>query len=234
MAKSNRTKKNQVQGKIKTHVKVKTAKGRKKSSTRWLQRQLNDSYVMEAKRLGYRSRAAFKIIDIDDKFEILKKGSRIVDLGCAPGGWSQIAVERVGSKEKSELVVGLDLLEVEPIKGALLIQKDFNDDDAPEILKNMLGGKKANAVISDMAENTTGHRQTDHLRIMNLIELAYDFAKEVLEEDGAFVAKVFQGGAEQEFLSQLKQDFKKVYHFKPPSSRSDSAEMYLVATGFRK
>jgi 23S rRNA (uridine2552-2'-O)-methyltransferase len=232
MARAKDSRKRNTQGRIKTHVKVKTAKGRKSSSTRWLQRQLNDPYVMEAQRLGYRSRAAFKLLDLDDKFQFLKPGSRVVDLGCAPGGWSQVAVERTG-KKKGGYVVGLDLLEVDPVEGATLIQKDFNDDDAPEVLKGLMGGHQADAVISDMAANTTGHRATDHLRIMNLIELAYDFARQVLAPEGVFVAKVFQGGAEDAFLNGLKQDFKKVYHFKPQSSRSDSAEMYLVAVGFR-
>lgn len=216
----------QVKGKIKTYVKVKTAKGRKKSSTSWLQRQLNDPYVMEAKRLGYRSRAAFKLIDIDEKYHILKKGKKVVDLGCAPGSWSQIAVL------KGCEVVGLDLLEVEPVTGAVLIQKDFNDDDAPQVLEKLLGGK-ADIVLSDMAANTTGHFKTDHFRIMNLLELAYDFAENVLNKGGAFVAKVFMGGTEDHFLAKIKKDFEKTYHFKPPSSRKDSKEIYLIALDFK-
>ena len=211
-------------------VRVKTARGRKLSSTLWLDRQLNDPYVQEAKRLGYRGRAAFKIAEIDDKYKILHPGARIVDLGCAPGGWTQIALNRCGADAQ---VVGIDLLECEPIPGATLLVGDFMDDDAPDRLKSVMGGK-ADVVLSDMAANTTGHPPTDHLRIVALVELAYDFAQEVLAPGGAFVAKVFAGGTEASLLKTLKQDFERVYHMKPKSSRKESPEMYVVAIGFRR
>lgn len=210
-------------------VRVKTARKRKLSSTLWLQRQLNDPYVAEAKRLGYRSRAAFKLIEIDDKYKILHPKGRIVDLGCAPGGWMQVAVERVGEKGH---VVGIDIQEVEPIAGAIILLGDFMDDDAPDRLKDVMQGQ-ADAVISDMAAPASGHPQTDHLRIIGLAEAAYHFARSVLAPDGAFIAKVFSGGSEKQLLDQLKQDFRKVAHFKPNSSRKDSAEMYVIALGFR-
>jgi 23S rRNA (uridine2552-2'-O)-methyltransferase len=212
------------------HERVKTARKRSSSSTRWLQRQLNDPYVTEAKRLGYRSRAAFKIIEIDEKFGIFKQGNTVVDLGAAPGGWTQIAVQKVGEKGK---VVGLDILPMDSVAGAICIEKDFTEDDAPDLLYDALGDKRVDVVLSDMAANTTGHPKTDHLRIMYLLELAYDFAKDVLSPGGAFVAKVFQGGAEQEFLTEIKQKFSKVRHFKPPSSRKGSSETYIIATGFK-
>ncbi|RED53507.1 RlmE family RNA methyltransferase [Aestuariispira insulae] len=212
-----------------TRVRVKTAKKRKISSTRWLDRQLNDPYVSEAKRLGYRSRAAFKLIEIDDKYDFLRPGQTVVDLGCAPGGWVQVAQERIGGKGD---VVGIDLLEVEPIPGATLLVGDFNDDDAPERLKAELGGP-VDVVLSDMAPATTGHSPTDHLRIVGLVELAIHFALEVLKPGGSFSAKVFAGGTEQSLLNLLKQNFTKVAHFKPKSSRKESAEMYVVATGFK-
>ena len=210
-------------------VRVKTAKKRTVSSTLWLQRQLNDPYVIEAKRRGYRSRAAFKLEQLDDKFHLLAKGGRIVDLGCAPGGWCQIAVDRVGPKGK---VVGIDYLEMEPVDGAQTIQLDCLDPTAPDLLKEMLNGL-ADVVLSDMAAPTTGHTQTDHLRVMGLAEVAYEFAAEVLAPGGAFVAKVFQGGTERSLLDRLKKDFALVRHAKPPASRTDSAEVYVVATGFR-
>ncbi|MCP4395508.1 MAG: RlmE family RNA methyltransferase [Alphaproteobacteria bacterium] len=213
-----------------THENVKTARRRSSSSTRWLQRQLNDPYVNEAKRLGYRSRATFKILDIDEKFGILQKGNTIVDLGAAPGGWTQIAVQKVGEKGK---VVALDILPMDSVAGAICIQQDFTKDEAPEILFNTLGDNKVDVVLSDMAANTTGHAMTDHLRIMYLLELAYDFAKDVLSPGGSFVAKVFQGGAEQEFLKEINKKFSKVRHFKPPSSRKGSSETYIIATGFK-
>lgn len=218
-------------------VNVKTAKGRRLSSTRWLRRQLNDPYVARARAEGYRGRAAFKLIEIDDKFRFLLPGSRIVDLGAAPGGWCQVAMARVNALgEKSGKargrVIGVDLQEMEPIAGADLICLDFLDDGADEAVKAALNGK-AEAVISDMAASSSGHRQTDHLKIMALAEAAAHFACEVLAEGGTFVAKVLQGGAEAELLSVLKQRFDKVHHFKPPASRKDSAEMYLVATGFK-
>lgn len=211
------------------HTRVKTAKGRKLSSTRWLQRQLNDPYVQEAKRLGYRSRAAFKLIELDDKFGFLKSGQRIIDLGAAPGGWTQVAIERIGRKGH---VVGIDLLEMEGIAGADLIQGDFLDDDAPERLRALMGGP-ADIVLSDMAASSTGHPPTDHLRIIGLLEVAIDFAQDVLSPGGVFVGKVLQGGTENQLLSMLKRDFKTVKHAKPPASRSDSAEVYVVAQGFR-
>lgn len=211
------------------HTRVKTAKGRRPSSTRWLQRQLNDPYVQEAKRQGYRSRAAFKLIELDDKFKFLKKGAKVIDLGAAPGGWTQVAMERIGDNGH---VIGIDLQEMEAIPGADLIQGDFLDDDAPDRLKALLGGQ-ADIVLSDMAAASTGHPQTDHLRIMALLEVAADFAADVLAPGGTFVGKVLQGGTENELLAALKRDFKTVKHAKPPASRSDSAEIYVVATGFR-
>jgi len=211
------------------HTRVKTAKGRRLSSTRWLQRQLNDPYVIEAKRLGYRSRAAFKLTELDDKFHFLTKGAKVIDLGAAPGGWTQVAMQRIGDKGH---VVGIDLQEMEAIAGADLIQGDFLDDDAPDRLKDLLGGP-ADVVLSDMAAASTGHPQTDHLRIMGLLEVAVDFAADVLAPGGAFVGKVLQGGTENDLLAALKRDFKTVKHAKPPASRSDSAEVYVVAMGFR-
>ncbi|MEX0694685.1 MAG: RlmE family RNA methyltransferase [Rhodospirillales bacterium] len=211
------------------HTRVKTAKGRRMSSTLWLQRQLNDPYVMEAKRLGYRSRAAFKLIELDDKFHILKPGARIVDLGAAPGGWTQVSMQRIGTKGH---VVGIDLLEIEAVAGADLIQGDFLDDDAPERIKAFMGGP-ADVVLSDMAASSTGHPQTDHLRIMSLLEVAVDFAVDVLAPGGAFIGKVLQGGTENQLLTSLKQNFRTVKHAKPPASRSDSAEVYVVAMGFK-
>lgn len=210
-------------------VRVKTARKRSTSSTRWLQRQLNDPYVHAAKREGYRSRAAFKLLQLDDKFHFLKPGAKVVDLGAAPGGWTQVAVDRIGEKGH---VVGIDLLPIDPIPGADLIQMDFMDEAAPDELKKRLGGP-ADLVLSDMAASATGHAQTDHLRIMALAEAAYDFAKDVLKPHGAFVAKVLQGGATGELLKLLKRDFADVKHVKPPASRSDSAEIYVVALGFR-
>ena len=216
-------------GQRQLHVKVKTARGRKKSSTQWLQRQLNDPYVAMSKRDGYRSRAAYKLIDIDEKFKILKPGLNVIDLGAAPGGWTQVAVKKVSGGK----VIGIDLQEVEDIAGATLIQHDFMADDAPEILENALGGKKADIVLSDMAAASCGHAQTDHIRIMNLCELAFDFAKQNLSTGGSFVAKILRGGAEKELLDDMKRNFQTVKHFKPDSSRKDSAEMYVVALGFK-
>lgn len=208
--------------------KIKTAKGRKTSSTRWIERQLNDPYVTKAKQLGYRSRAAFKLQEIDEKYKILKPGMVVVDLGAAPGGWCQIAMEK-----KCARVVAIDLLEMDEIPGVMFWQQDFMADDAPDKLKEALGGK-ADLVMSDMAHNTTGHRDTDHLKIMALVEAAYDFATEILKPGGTFVAKVFQGGTEGELLTRIKREFTVVRHVKPPASRSESAEVYLLATGFRK
>jgi 23S rRNA (uridine2552-2'-O)-methyltransferase len=211
---------------------VKTAKKRTVSQTRWLERQLNDPYVARAKREGYRSRAAFKILEIDDKFKLFKPGGRVVDLGAAPGGWAQVAAKRVQSEEGRGKVIGIDLLPIDPIPGVVFEQMDFNDEDAPDRLKAMLGGP-ADVVMSDMAANTTGHKKTDHLRIIGLAELAVAFAREVLAPNGAFVAKVFQGGLETALLNDLKRDFTTVRHVKPAASRADSSELYVLATGFR-
>ncbi len=211
---------------------VKTAKKRTVSQTRWLERQLNDPYVARAKREGYRSRAAFKILEMDDKFKLFKPGGRVVDLGAAPGGWAQVAARRVQSEEGKGKVVGIDLLPIDPIPGVIFEQMDFNDQDAPERLKLLLGGL-ADVVMSDMAANTTGHKKTDHLRIIGLAELAVAFAREVLAPQGAFVAKVFQGGLETALLTDLKRDFTTVRHVKPAASRADSSELYVLATGFR-
>ena len=210
-------------------VKVKTAKSRSKSSAEWLRRQLNDPYVAIAREQGYRSRAAFKLLEIDEKFGLLKPGYNVVDLGAAPGGWAQVAVAKVGTQGK---VVGCDLLEVAPIAGATIIVQDFLAEDAPDIMKTLLAGK-ANVVMSDMAANTTGHAATDHIRIMHLAELAYDFARQVLAPGGAFVCKVFKGGTEGELLKLLRREFETVKHAKPQSSRAGSAESYVVAMGFR-
>lgn len=218
-------------GSRQTTVKLRTARGRTASSQRWLQRQLNDPYVAESKRLGYRSRAAFKLIEIDDRFKFLKKGQRVVDLGCAPGGWTQIAVQRVGAPERGQ-VVGLDILPLDPIPGAELLQADFTEASAPEDLKALLGGP-VDVVLSDMAASSTGHKKTDHIRIVMLAELALDFAFEVLAPDGVFVAKVFLGGSERDLLNPMRQAFRQVRHFKPPASRSESAETYVIATGYR-
>ena len=208
---------------------VKTAKGRKISSTRWLQRQLNDPYVAEAQRLGYRSRAAFKLIELDDRFHFLGAGKRVVDLGAAPGGWTQVAVARVGSGGR---VVSFDVSEMDAIPGAMVLQGDFFDDDAPGRLVDALGGP-ADIVLSDMAAASTGHPGTDHLRIMALCEVALEFALEALAPGGVFIAKVLQGGTENTLLAAIKQDFATVRHAKPPSSRAESAELYVVAQGFR-
>ena len=210
-------------------VRVKTAKKRSNSSVRWLQRQLNDPYVVKAKQDGYRSRAAFKMVELDEKFGLLKPGMKVVDLGCAPGGWSQVAVEKVGPKGR---VVGCDLLEVDPVPGATLIVQDFLAEEAPDVMKGLLGGQ-ANLVMSDLASNTTGHGPTDHIRIIHLCELAYQFATEVLAPGGAFVCKVRQGGTERELLKLMQKDFTTVKHAKPNASRKDSAESYVVAMGFK-
>lgn len=215
---------------------VRSAKGRKLSSTLWLERQLNDPFVQAAKREGYRSRAAYKLIGIDDKERILRPGARVVDLGAAPGGWCQVAVARVnalGEPGKAQgRVLGIDLQEIEPLPGAELKQMDFLAEGADEELKQALGGE-ADVVLSDMAASASGHRQTDHIRIMALAEAAAYFAMEVLAPGGAFVAKVLQGGTEASLLTLLRQQFSRVAHVKPPASRADSAEIYVVATGFR-
>lgn len=214
-------------------VKVKTARGRSASSVRWLQRQLNDPYVVKARKEGWRSRAAFKLIEIDEKYHLLKHGFRVVDLGAAPGGWCQVAAKITGSLAGNPLVVGIDYLEMDSIAGVTLFQKDFLDDDAPAALMAALGGHAPDLVLSDMAAPTTGHQQTDHLRTTYLCEVAAAFAIDVLRPGGAFVAKVFRGGTENELLSTLKQNFAQVVHFKPPSSRQESVEMYVVARGFK-
>jgi len=224
-------------GQRELRVKVKTARGRKLSSTLWLERQLNDPYVQRAKREGYRGRAAFKIEEIDDKFRFLVPGARVVDLGCAPGGWLQIAVPRInalGEKSGKRMgrIIGIDLQEVEPVPGAEIHVLDFLEDDADEKVKGWLDGK-ADVVMSDMAAASSGHKQTDHLRIMALCEAAAYFAFDVLEEGGTFVAKVLAGGAEGDLQKVLKQKFIKVAYMKPGASRSDSSEKFVVATGFR-
>jgi 23S rRNA (uridine2552-2'-O)-methyltransferase len=213
-------------------TRVKTARKRSLSSTLWLERQLNDPYVARAKREGYRSRAAYKLIEMDERYHLLKPGQRIVDLGAAPGGWSQVAAKRVKAQEGKGKVVGVDLLDMEPIPGVEFAVQDFNDAAAPEKIKSMLGGL-ADGVMSDMAANATGHKQTDHLKIVALAELAADFAREVLAPGGFFVAKVLQGGTENQLLAALKRDFAQVRHVKPAASRQDSAELYVLATGFR-
>jgi len=211
---------------------VKTAKGRKLSSTRWLERQLNDPYVAEARRVGYRSRAAFKLAELDDRFHFLGDGKRVLDLGAAPGGWTQIAVARVGKAKVGDRVVGLDLLAIDPVPGATLFQGDFLDDGIEHKLIEALGAAP-DVILSDMAAPATGHAPTDHIRIVALVETAYDFAREVLAPGGAFVAKVFQGGTERALLERMKKDFVSVRHAKPPASRAESAEVYVVAQGFR-
>ena len=214
-------------------IRVKSAKGRKVSSTMWLERQLNDPYVARARAEGLRSRAAFKIREMDEKHKLFRQGMRVVDLGAAPGGWSQIAAKATGSTDANPLIVGIDYLDMDPIPGVILLKKDFTDDDAPQMLIDAMGGKKADLVMSDMAWPTTGHRPTDHLRIVHLIEIAADFALDVLSPGGAFVAKVFQGGTEHELLHMLKRHFRTTLHAKPRSSRANSAEAYLIAKGFR-
>ncbi len=212
---------------------VRTARGRKPSSTRWLHRQLNDPYVVEARRQGYRSRAAFKLIQLDDRFHVLRPGLRVVDLGAAPGGWTQVAVARVkAGEERGGRVVGIDVNEWAPVAGAVHLQHDFLAEEAPALLREALGGP-ADVVLSDMAAPATGHPQTDHLRIVALCEAALDFAEDVLAPGGAFIAKVFQGGTEAALLARMKRLFASVRHAKPAASRSESAETYVVATGFR-
>lgn len=220
-------------------MRVETAAKRRPSSTRWLQRQLSDPYVAEAQRLGYRSRAAFKLLQMDDRFGFLAAGRRVVDLGAAPGGWTQVAVARTGANAPDRppgvrgRVVAVDLLPMGPIPGATVLELDFLAEEAPARIHAALDGP-ADVVLSDMAAPATGHARTDHLRIMALAEAAYDFAARVLAPGGAFVCKVLQGGAERELLTRLKRDFAQVRHVKPPASRSESAEIYVVATGFRK
>lgn len=234
---SKRTRKSSGRGQRDLTVKVKTARGRRNSSTRWLQRQLNDPYVQRAKAEGYRGRAAYKIMELDDKFRFLVNGARVVDLGCAPGGWAQIAVPRInalGEKSGKQIgtYLGVDLQEVEPLAGARFEQLDFMEDDADQVVRDWLGGK-ADVVMSDMAASSSGHKQTDHLRIISLCEAAAYFAFDVLDEGGTFVAKVLAGGAEGELQKLLKSKFNKVMNVKPPSSRSDSSEKFVVAMGFK-
>ena len=212
-------------------VRVKTGKGRKLSSKLWLERQLNDPYVARAKREGMRSRAAYTLIEIDDKARFLKKGARVVDLGAAPGGWAQVAAKRVHAPALGK-VIGIDLLDIDPLPGVEFRVFDFLDPGAPDLLKKMLGGP-ADVVLSDMAANATGHRKTDHIKIVALVEAATEFAREVLAPGGTFLAKVIQGGTEGTLLTLLKKDFAVVKHVKPLASRADSAELYLLATGFR-
>ena len=214
-------------------ARVKTARGRKSSSTRWLDRQLNDPYVAEAQKRGLRSRAAFKLMEMDDKLALLKSGMRVVDLGAAPGGWSMVAVDRVrAGSPGGGRVVGIDLLEMEPIAGAMILRGDFLAEDAPERIAESLDGP-AHMVMSDMAAFATGHKATDHLRVVGLCEAALAFAEEILAPGGVFVAKVLKGGTEKQLLQRMKRNFREVRHAKPPSSRPDSAEEYVVARDFR-
>lgn len=214
-------------------TRVKTAKGRTTSSTNWLKRQLNDPYVAKARLEGRRSRAAYKIIELNSKYNLIRPGMRVVDLGCAPGGWCEVCTEILGVDQDDPKVVGIDYLEMGELPGVIFLQKDFNDDDAPEALISALGGKKVDLVLSDMAAPTTGHRPTDHIRIMALVELAANFASSILNPGGTFVAKVFQGGTEHQLLGELKKNFQSTFHAKPPASRQDSAETYLIAKGFK-
>lgn len=213
-------------------VRVKTSRGRTTSQQKWLQRQLNDPYVARAKREGWRSRAAFKLIEMDEKLHLLRRGMRVVDLGAAPGGWSQVAAKQIGVSEGHGKIVAIDLLEMDPVTGVIFAQMDFLDEKAPEQLLAMLDGQ-ADVVMSDMAANATGHKKTDHLKIVALVELAAEFARQVLAPGGSFIAKVIQGGTEGALLADLKRDYSTVRHIKPAASRADSAELYLVATGFR-
>ncbi len=211
-------------------ARIKDRRDRSPSSTRWLERQLNDPYVHAAKAKGYRSRAAFKIVELDDRFRFFAKGARVLDLGAAPGGWSQIAAERVGPKGR---VVAMDILEMMPLEGVTVLQADMLDEATPAMLVDALGGP-ADVVLTDMAAPTTGHRPTDHLRTSALLEAALDMADEVLRPGGTFVGKAFQGGAASDLLQRLKKSFSNVRHVKPPASRAESVELYLVATGFRR
>ncbi len=214
-------------------VKLRTAKGRKIASTRWLARQLNDPYVEEAKRQGYRSRAAFKLQEIDAKYRFLKPGMIVVDLGAAPGGWSQIAAERVGSLKGKGRVIAADISEIDPIQGVEVLKLDVSEKGAADRIIAALGGARVGAILSDMAAPATGHRATDHLRVIGLVEIALDLAEEVLAPGGVFLAKVFQGGAGSDLVNRLKRSFAKVVHVKPKASRKESPEIYVLATGFR-
>jgi 23S rRNA (uridine2552-2'-O)-methyltransferase len=225
--------KSSVAGARDMRVKVKKAGKLKHSSQLWLERQLNDPYVKRARELGYRSRAAFKIEEMDDRYKFLKTGQRLIDLGCAPGGWCQIAAKRIGLEQGKGRIVGIDLLPVDPIPGVDLIEMDFMADEAPALLTERLGGL-AHGVMSDMAANTTGHKKTDHLKIIGLAEAALEFANGILAPGGFFLAKLFQGGESEALLKQLKRDFTMVRNVKPAASRSDSSELYVLATGFRR
>jgi len=214
-------------------VRLRTARGRKLASTRWLTRQLNDPYVEEAKRRGYRSRAAFKLAEIDDKHPLLRTGMSVVDLGAAPGGWSQISAQRVQLMAGKGRVIAVDVVEMEPISGVTALKLDLTDSESAGRIRDALNGKKADLVLSDMHAPATGHKQTDHLRIMGLVEAALDLAEEILAPGGAFLCKVLQGGADKELVARLNRSFAKVRHVKPKASRAESAEMYVLATGFR-
>ena len=214
-------------------MRLRTFKGRKLASTRWLTRQLNDPYVEEAKRRGYRSRAAFKLAEIDDKHHLLRTGMSVVDLGAAPGGWSQISAQRVQLMAGKGRVIAVDVVEMEPISGVTALKLDLTDSESAGRIRDALNGKKADLVLSDMHAPATGHKQTDHLRIMGLVEAALDLAEEILAPGGAFLCKVLQGGADKELVARLNRSFAKVRHVKPKASRAESAEMYVLATGFR-
>ncbi len=215
------------------HQRVKTAGKRTELSARWIERHINDPYVHRSKIDGYRSRAAYKLLEIDEKHKLLKPGLRVVDLGAAPGGWCQVAAVKTGSSIEAPRIVGIDYLEMEALPGVTLLQKDFLDEDAPALLIEALGGYKPDLVLSDMAAPTTGHRKTDHLRTTHLFEVAAEFARENLAPGGNFLSKVFRGGTENELLSQLKRDYASVVHVKPPASRQESPELYVLAKGFR-
>ena len=213
-------------------TKIKKKSGLKESSRRWLERHMNDPYVQRSKADGYRSRAAYKLIEIDERYKILKPGMRIVDLGAAPGGWCQVAARKLGSTDDKPLIAAIDYLEMDPVPGCVILKKDFLDEDAPAVLIEALGGEP-DMVISDMAAPTTGHRRTDHIRTMHLGEVAADFAISVLKPGGHFLAKTFQGGAEGTLLTMLKRNFRSVHHVKPPSSRGESVELFMLAKGFK-
>ena len=220
-------------GERRLRTRVKTAGRRTASSTRWLERQLNDPYVARAKREGYRSRSAYKLIEIDDRFRLLRPGSRVVDLGAAPGGWAQVAVARTCSTDRDPLVVGVDILDIDPVPGAVFLKQDFLDEAAPDAIRAALRGRPADVVLSDLAAPTTGHRRTDQLRTANLAEAAAAFAIEVLAPGGHLLTKVFQGGLGEEWLAMLKKRFTTLRHVKPKASRPESVELYLLAQGFK-
>lgn len=233
MAKSSKPSGKKIKGARDLSVRVKSARGRKPSSTRWLQRQLNDPYVAAAQREGYRSRAAYKLLEMDDKLHFLKRGRVVVDLGATPGGWSQVASKRIRAEEGEGHLVAIDINPMDMVGGAQFLQCDFMDEKAPEQIRELIGPVGVDVVLSDMAAPATGHKQTDHLRIMGLCEAALDFAREILAPGGVFVAKVLAGGTEHQLLVDMKRDFKVVRHIKPKASRADSAEMYVMASGYR-